>query len=111
MLSTEQLATLRAGLEAEEQRLRSELAEIDHSDNAELSFDANFADSSQVTAERGELDALSQALVDGLEHVTQAIERIDNGTYGHCQECGAEIDFDRLQARPEARRCINCASK
>jgi RNA polymerase-binding protein DksA len=35
-----------------------------------------------------------------------ALERVDNGTYGYCQETGAPIEFKRLEAIPHARLCI-----
>ena len=43
--------------------------------------------------------------------VKRALTRIDNGTYGKCVRCGGEIAPKRLEARPEAALCIECASK
>lgn len=45
-----------------------------------------------------------------LYHIEQAIERIEAGTYGLCQECGNEIGRERLEAVPHARLCIACKS-
>ncbi len=45
-----------------------------------------------------------------LYHLEQALERIENGTYGQCQECGSEISRERLEAVPHARLCITCKS-
>jgi RNA polymerase-binding transcription factor DksA len=33
------------------------------------------------------------------------------GSYGRCEECGAEIGAERLEARPSARSCIGCATQ
>jgi len=44
-------------------------------------------------------------------HIDRALERIENGTYGLCQECGKPISKDRLEAVPHARLCIECKSK
>lgn len=41
--------------------------------------------------------------------VTRALERIAEGTYGECPKCGAAIAPGRLEARPEAALCIDCA--
>lgn len=41
--------------------------------------------------------------------VTRALERIAEGTYGECPKCGADIAPGRLEARPEAALCIDCA--
>lgn len=37
-----------------------------------------------------------------------ALEKMDEGEYGTCEECGADIGFKRLQARPTAELCIVC---
>src|SRR5580693_454789 len=46
-----------------------------------------------------------------LELVEEALERMENGTYGQCAECGEPIAKPRLQAIPYARHCIKCARK
>ena len=43
-----------------------------------------------------------------LYHLNQALERIENGSYGYCEECGAPISDDRLEAVPHCRLCISC---
>ena len=76
-----------------------------------LTYDSNFADSSQVTAERGEVEALGAKLREALAEVEDALAKLSEGTYGTCQDCGNPIDPLRLEAKPAARYCINCASK
>lgn len=46
-----------------------------------------------------------------LYHIEQALERIENESYGLCHECGDEIGRERLEAVPHARLCIICKSK
>ncbi|HOK06930.1 MAG TPA: RNA polymerase-binding protein DksA [Syntrophales bacterium] len=41
----------------------------------------------------------------------EAIQRIDNGTYGICEACGGEISEKRLMARPVTTLCIDCKTK
>lgn len=43
--------------------------------------------------------------------ISDAIERIDNGKYGFCDECGAPIGAARLTALPYADVCIDCAER
>ncbi len=43
-----------------------------------------------------------------LKKIDEAIERIDNGTFGICDDCGNEIDVKRLEARPVTTMCIEC---
>ena len=43
--------------------------------------------------------------------VKHALAKFDDDSYGLCEECGNEIGFSRLQARPEARLCITCQTR
>ena len=107
----ETLSSLRAELESELTRLGAQLAEMSRSGGDEaLDFDEGFADSGQVTAERSEVDALAGNLSETVSEIEDALSRIDAGTYGTCESCGAEIAAARLEAKPTARLCMNCAS-
>jgi RNA polymerase-binding transcription factor DksA len=46
-----------------------------------------------------------------LEEISEALKRIDAGTYGKCEECQAAIPKARLQALPYTRHCVKCARK
>ncbi len=43
--------------------------------------------------------------------IKEALERIDNGTYGICEICGREISEARLRARPVTTQCIECKTE
>jgi DnaK suppressor protein len=43
--------------------------------------------------------------------ITAALARIDDGTYGHCVDCGNMVPDERLEARPATARCVPCQSK
>ena len=43
-----------------------------------------------------------------LKKIDQALEKIENGTYGECASCGEQISPARLMARPVAELCIDC---
>lgn len=43
-----------------------------------------------------------------LTKIDEAIARIDEGTYGICEDCGEEIGLKRLEARPVTTLCIDC---
>jgi DnaK suppressor protein len=43
--------------------------------------------------------------------VRQALAKFDDHSYGLCENCGEEIGFSRLNARPEARLCIICQTR
>lgn len=46
-----------------------------------------------------------------LKKIEEALERIENGTYGICLECGEKIGIKRLEARPVTTLCIECKTK
>jgi RNA polymerase-binding transcription factor DksA len=43
--------------------------------------------------------------------VLEALHRIELGTYGTCADCGRGVPEGRLEAKPEAARCVACQSK
>ena len=98
----------RAHLTAERERVNGELRALGIDRD---SYDEGFADSGQVTAERGEVDALVGSLRDTLMDVDTALAKMEAGTYGHCESCGDDIAEARLEAMPAARLCMACASK
>ena len=112
----ESLEELRGALEAEKDSLEEELASHGRVQNdtgdwqgASSGFEGEEADPLDVADQIEEL-ATNVPLVEELEarhhDVEDALEKIDNGTYGACEDCGEEIPLDRLEANPAARTCI-----
>jgi RNA polymerase-binding transcription factor DksA len=106
------VAKYKALLEQERSTLARQLAELGFGGASDtgLAYDANFADSSQVTAERSEAEALASELRSSLAEVERALERVEAGTYGTCLRCGKPIAPARLEAKPAVTTCISCAS-
>lgn len=100
-------ASQRAALTSERERISEQLAQLG-TDGTNL--DENFADSGQVTAERGELEALSGSLLETLQEIDRALAKFDSNTYGKCEDCGDDIALARLEVMPAARYCITCAA-
>ncbi len=46
-----------------------------------------------------------------LQSIEQALERIEQGTYGICESCEGEITSERLKAMPFTRLCVQCQSE
>jgi DnaK suppressor protein len=46
-----------------------------------------------------------------IRKIQAALQRMDDGSYGICDDCGEEIGVPRLKARPVTKLCINCKSK
>jgi DnaK suppressor protein len=52
--------------------------------------------------------ALIQMKAETLQRINEALDRLDDGNYGRCFECGDEISEARLRALPFAVRCKDC---
>lgn len=46
-----------------------------------------------------------------LRKIEEAVEKIENGTFGICENCGNEIGIKRLEARPVTTFCIDCKTR
>ena len=46
-----------------------------------------------------------------LRDVDESLDRIENGTYGVCEECGEPIGLKRLEVKPVAKYCVPCKTK
>jgi len=55
------------------------------------------------------VDAIGNETAQSIRVIQAALARIDDGTYGLCENCGEGIAPARLSAVPEATRCVNCA--
>jgi RNA polymerase-binding transcription factor DksA len=108
MVAQKSLDGLRAELVAERDGLRRQLEDLGVSGDG-FSFDEGFADSGQVAAEQGETRMLAATLTEQLRDVERALDKLDEGEYGRCEECGAEIAQPRLEAMPATRYCIQHA--
>jgi DnaK suppressor protein len=79
------------------------------------SADANADDEhdpegSTVAFERAQVTALLEGVRRDLAEIGTALDRVEAGGYGRCEECGVVIAPERLLVRPAARQCVNCAS-
>lgn len=57
---------------------------------------------------REELVAEELTIKRELDEIDEALHRLTQGVYGRCVDCGAAIASERLEARPQAARCISC---
>lgn len=75
---------------------------------ANIDFEALADADSAVDRELGrdELDGALEAVAE----LQDALQRLEAGTYGVCVGCGKAIPFERMEALPEADRCVSCVS-
>jgi DnaK suppressor protein len=64
-----------------------------------------------IAFERSQVGSMIEQARTNLTEIAAAEDRLAAGTYGVCELCGGPIGEGRLEARPVARRCIDCASR
>jgi DnaK suppressor protein len=69
------------------------------------------ADAGANLSEADRSEAVIEAARGQRRRVTEALERIADGAYGLCVDCGDHVPEGRLEARPDAARCVRCQSK
>ena len=96
-------AELKLKLEEELDLVSQELADLGHEDIDPTATEQDeLADRQEANEESvGETSALSSRK----REITAALARMQDGTYGMCEECGEKIEEDRLEANPAARTC------
>ncbi|MCC6445437.1 MAG: TraR/DksA C4-type zinc finger protein [Armatimonadetes bacterium] len=104
-------------LREERDRLQGESDFVDNTGNEDASsdrgeladYDTNHpADMATETFDRTRKMALETNDEDILSQVNQALQKIEDGTYGSCDRCGAAIPVERLDILPYATFCIRC---
>ena len=72
---------------------------------------ADYGDVSNQSEQNGLLSALSRTADAELKRIDDALQRLREGRYGICIECGEPIEPQRLRAVPYTDRCITCAER
>lgn len=73
--------------------------------------DEHDPEGSTVSLDQARDVALLARVQRSLADLAAARTRLEAGTYGSCESCGQAIPLLRLQARPEARRCMACTER
>jgi len=83
-----------------------------HANSGELStVPLHFADAGTDNFDQAFSLSLAETSSQSLPLIEAAIKRIDEGTFGICEECGVNIPQARLHAIPFAHLCVKCASE
>jgi DnaK suppressor protein len=69
------------------------------------------ADAGSALSEADRVEAVLQSARSQRDEVLAALARIEQNTYGRCVSCGEQIPEGRLDARPDAARCVGCQAK
>ena len=100
------------GLQRE--RLTELLAELDTtltSLRGATATEVEAADAGTSLSDNDRSIAMVEAVEQQRLQTVEALARIEEGTYGRCVDCAKDVPAGRLEARPEAARCVDCKQK
>jgi len=101
------LAARRDELKGEYNATISEITELQR-DRLTDSAGDDQADTGTKTFEREQEISLANSILERVNQVERALERLDEGSYGWCERCGNPIPVERLAAFPSATLCVTC---
>ena len=117
-LARTQLDKLRARLIADRSSatdlivmLKGMLDSFNASQRGVIADDEHDPEGPSIAVQRSESSAMLAQARRHLDEINSAMTRLDHGSYGICEGCGSDIPFARLNARPHATHCINCAEQ
>jgi DnaK suppressor protein len=105
---------VRAALRSRRDELSRELeglVEVPRDPMTAVSFGKRIGDGTTEAVERLNRTGVAQSISTSLEEVERALEKLDEGTYGVCDDCGEPIAPERLEAIPWTALCVRDASK
>jgi DnaK suppressor protein len=108
-----ELAEIQTLLKARRRQLADELAELTKPPEAgsNLSFGKRIGEGTTEAVERISSTAAARSIAATLADVDRALEKVDEGTYGLCDDCGQLISSERLEAIPSATLCVTCSAR
>jgi len=101
------LESRREELQAEYDQTLTEIAELQRERLTDSAGD-DTADTGTKTFEREQEITLANNLLERINQVERAIDRLADGHYGYCERCGNAIPVERLAAFPSATLCVTC---
>jgi DnaK suppressor protein len=81
---------------------------VEEMEPGDVQFDEESGEGGTVAVDRERDLALSAQALEAVEEIDHALAKVAAGTYGVCENCGALIPKNRLEALPFARLCITC---
>lgn len=106
-MDTKNITKLKKKLLEERTRLLNSAASSRKSDFAIATDDlADETDLTSVELSQGIVFTLREKEQKTLAEIDEALQRMEDGTYGHCEECDVEIGAKRLDIFPTARLCV-----
>jgi DnaK suppressor protein len=107
------LGSIRSSLLERRRELQAELARLTEppTEGAAVSFGKRVGDGTSEAVERLATTATARSIAASLADIDRALEKLETGSYGSCDNCGRAISEARLDALPATALCLDCASR
>jgi RNA polymerase-binding transcription factor DksA len=94
------------------EKVRQELRESDNQQYIEIAGKVHDLEEASLADLLVDIDlAIIGLHIEEIRDIQRALMRFPMGNYGICADCGTDISYNRLQANPAAKRCLDCQAK
>ncbi len=95
----------------ERAKLGAQLEQLEAVEYESVGYSNHMADDATDAFDQAVDVALKRKFEVSLRDIERALGKLDDGTYGICETCGGRIDRARLEALPQAKRCLSCQTR
>jgi RNA polymerase-binding transcription factor DksA len=95
----------------EREELQEQLRQLEDDEYGGVGYGNHMADDGTEAFEQTVGVGFRRRVELGLDRVNRALIKLDNGTYGICEDCGGRIDRARLEVLPQAVYCLECQAE
>lgn len=114
-LPRETINKIKNSLQKQKKSVEKQLADIEKDDpitNKDLAPEASESGTDSWMAEvHGRLSTVKNDLTALSKKISDSLSKMKKGTYGKCENCGKQIEIERLEALPTATLCLSCSKK
>ncbi|MDH3426422.1 MAG: TraR/DksA C4-type zinc finger protein [Acidimicrobiia bacterium] len=106
-------ADIAVALSARRQELSAELDRLTTPPEAgvNVSFGKRIGDGTTEAVERISTTLAARSIQASITDIDRALVKLDEGTYGRCDDCDSGIPSERLEARPATSLCVECSAR
>lgn len=95
----------------EKEALQEQLEQLENEEYEGVGYGNHMADDGSEAFKQTVDIGFRRRIELSLERVNEALRKLEDGTYGICEDCGGRIDRARLEALPQAVYCLECQAK
>lgn len=98
-------------MEKEAGELEAELSSVSKTADFGSDVETDFSQEADEAEEFANSLGLQETLKERLQNIEEALDKMNRGEYGKCENCGKAISFELLKVNPESKLCKDCKSE